>query len=50
MKIGKRDQTKIDKELLQFFSWLTLSGNGIMLYQGFKDYLEKRNMQVVVDK
>lgn len=50
MKVGKRDQKKIDKELTAFFAILTLSKNGVMMYDAFQEYLGKRNMQIVVNK
>jgi hypothetical protein len=50
MKIGKRAQTKIDKELITFFGWLSKSGNGEMLYDGFQRYIAKRNMQVILNE
>jgi hypothetical protein len=48
VKVGKRDQKRIDKELEAFFALLTLSKKGDMLYDVFKRYLNERNMQVVI--
>lgn len=50
MKIGKRDQKKIDKELVQFFSYFNLGKRGDMLYDAFKEYIAKRNMQVILNE
>lgn len=50
MKIGKRAQKKIDEELIHFFSFFNAGKRGDMLYDAFKEYIGKRNMQVIINE
>jgi hypothetical protein len=50
MKIGKREQKRIDKALLPFFAMLTLSKNGETLLDAFKAYLAKHGLIINEEK